>query len=141
METITVKGEAEGGLVSVFVNGNRRVTEININQKLNTGTEITRDGATSNNLTANVSGTMLLYNGYRVVATKKRLEILQQQSEQSVATAYTKGMTLVMCHVPSITQSTYKEKKLTLPLIYTLNNIDSSTRRKIIYIVKVFGYK
>lgn len=29
-----------------------------------------------------------------------------------------------------------KEKKLTLPLIYTLNNIDPSTRRKIIYIVK-----
>lgn len=29
-----------------------------------------------------------------------------------------------------------KEKKLTLPLIYTLNNIDKDTRRKIIYIVK-----
>ncbi|MBK8952452.1 MAG: polyprenyl synthetase family protein [Chitinophagaceae bacterium] len=29
-----------------------------------------------------------------------------------------------------------KEKKLTLPLIYTLNNIDRETRRKIIYIVK-----
>jgi octaprenyl-diphosphate synthase len=29
-----------------------------------------------------------------------------------------------------------KEKKLTLPLIYTLNNIDRDTRRKIIYIVK-----
>jgi octaprenyl-diphosphate synthase len=29
-----------------------------------------------------------------------------------------------------------KEKKLTLPLIYTLNNCDSNTRRKIIYIVK-----
>ena len=29
-----------------------------------------------------------------------------------------------------------KEKKLTLPLIYTLNNIDASTRRKIIYIIK-----
>jgi octaprenyl-diphosphate synthase len=29
-----------------------------------------------------------------------------------------------------------KEKKLTLPLIYTLNNCDSSLRRKIIYIVK-----
>lgn len=29
-----------------------------------------------------------------------------------------------------------KEKKLTLPLIYTLNNTDSQTRRKIIYIVK-----
>jgi octaprenyl-diphosphate synthase len=29
-----------------------------------------------------------------------------------------------------------KEKKLTLPLIYTLNNIDASLKRKIIYIIK-----
>jgi octaprenyl-diphosphate synthase len=29
-----------------------------------------------------------------------------------------------------------KEKKLTLPLIYTLNNTDHSTKRKIIYIIK-----
>jgi octaprenyl-diphosphate synthase len=29
-----------------------------------------------------------------------------------------------------------KEKKLTLPLIYTLNNTDKQTRRKIIYIIK-----
>jgi octaprenyl-diphosphate synthase len=29
-----------------------------------------------------------------------------------------------------------KEKKMTLPLIYTLNNTDATTRRKIIYIVK-----
>src|SRR6476620_9963562 len=29
-----------------------------------------------------------------------------------------------------------KEKKLTLPLIYTLNNVDRETKRKIIYIIK-----
>ena len=29
-----------------------------------------------------------------------------------------------------------KEKKMTLPLIYTLNNADAATKRKIIYIVK-----
>ena len=29
-----------------------------------------------------------------------------------------------------------KEKKLTLPLIYSLNNVDKETRRKMIYIVK-----
>ena len=29
-----------------------------------------------------------------------------------------------------------KEKKLTLPLIYTLNNIDAASRRKLIYIIK-----
>ena len=32
LETITVKGEAEG--VEVYINGNRRVTEIKINQGL-----------------------------------------------------------------------------------------------------------
>jgi len=34
LDTITVKGEAEGGLLSVYVNGNRKITEIHINQKL-----------------------------------------------------------------------------------------------------------
>lgn len=34
LDTITVKGEAEGGQVSVYTNGNRKITEININQKL-----------------------------------------------------------------------------------------------------------
>ena len=29
-----------------------------------------------------------------------------------------------------------KEKKLTLPLIYTLNTIDKSTRRELVYIIK-----
>lgn len=29
-----------------------------------------------------------------------------------------------------------KEKKLTLPLIYTLNNVDKNTRKKLIYIIK-----
>ncbi len=29
-----------------------------------------------------------------------------------------------------------QEKKLTLPLIYTLNNTDPATRRKLIYIIK-----
>ena len=73
-----------GGLPTIAATASNQESVVNINQKLNTGTDITRDGATSNNLTANVSGTMLLYNGYRVVATKKRLEILQQQSEQNL---------------------------------------------------------
>ncbi|MDQ3681867.1 MAG: polyprenyl synthetase family protein [Bacteroidota bacterium] len=39
-------------------------------------------------------------------------------------------------HVGKPTGNDIKEKKLTLPLIYTLNNIDKPTRRKIIYIIK-----
>ena len=71
-----------GGLPTVTASASDQESVVNINQKLNTGVEISRNGATSNNLSANVSGSMLLYNGYRVVATKKRLEQLQLQSEQ-----------------------------------------------------------
>ena len=71
-----------GGLPTVTATASDQESVVNINQKLNTGVEISRNGATSNNLSANVSGSMLLYNGYRVVATKKRLEQLQLQSEQ-----------------------------------------------------------
>lgn len=34
LDTITVKGEADGDQVVVYVNGNRRVTEIKISQSL-----------------------------------------------------------------------------------------------------------
>lgn len=69
-----------GGLPIVTGNivDNESITSVN--QKLNTGTTIQRSGAAANNLSANVSGSILLYNGGRVIATKKRLETLQNQS-------------------------------------------------------------
>lgn len=73
-----------GGLptVTAGVTDNEQVT--NVNQKLNTGTVIQRNAAAGNNLSANVTGTMLLYNGARVIATKNRLAQLETQSEQFV---------------------------------------------------------
>src|SRR3954463_10016514 len=56
-----------------------------VNQKLNTGAEINRNNATSNNLQVGVTGSMLVFNGWRVVATKKRLEELQKLSETQLA--------------------------------------------------------
>ncbi|MGG9971296.1 TolC family protein [Ferruginibacter sp. SUN002] len=75
-----------GGLPTVTATATDQESIVNINQKLNTGTEISRTGAASNALNANITGTMLLFNGYRVVATKKRLEELQKQSEQQLNT-------------------------------------------------------
>lgn len=73
-----------GGLpiVTAGASDNEQVTDVN--QKLNTGDIIQRKGAAANNLSANVTAGMLLYNGSRVVATKKRLEQLQSQSERYV---------------------------------------------------------
>lgn len=56
----------------------------NINQKQNSGINTNRTGAATNNLTANITGSILLYNGGRVVATKKRLGELKLQSEQQL---------------------------------------------------------
>ncbi|HYM94501.1 MAG TPA: TolC family protein [Chitinophagaceae bacterium] len=54
----------------------------NITQKLNTGTILKRNGASGNTFNSGINSSILLYNGSRVVTTKKRLEQLQAQSEQ-----------------------------------------------------------
>lgn len=76
-----------GGLPLVQATGSDNEQSVNVNQKINTPTgiqNISRSGATSNQLTAGVSGNILLYNGLRVVATKKRLAELEKQSLQYV---------------------------------------------------------
>ena len=85
-----------GGLPTVTATASDQESVVNINQKLNTGIVLSRNGATNNNLNANVTGSMLLYNGYRVVATKKRLEELQKQSEQQLNTQIQNTIAIVM---------------------------------------------
>ncbi len=71
-----------GGLPTVTATLNDNEQYTNVNQKLNTGVVIKRDGAAANQLGSNVTGSILLYNGKRVKATKNRLEQLEQQSQQ-----------------------------------------------------------
>ena len=85
-----------GGLPTVTATASDQESVVNINQKLNTGIVLSRNGATNNNLNANVTGSMLLYNGYRVVATKKRLEELQKQSEQELNVQIQNTIAIVM---------------------------------------------
>ncbi|MEO5685348.1 MAG: TolC family protein [Chitinophagaceae bacterium] len=81
-----------GGLPVVTATGNDNEQSVNINQTINrrtaTGADsiysIKSNGATSNQLTSGVSGSILLYNGMRVAATKKRLAELEKQSQQYV---------------------------------------------------------
>ncbi|MFY7965309.1 MAG: TolC family protein [Chitinophagaceae bacterium] len=73
-----------GGLPTVAANISDQEAITNISQKLNTGTEIKKDGAYTNNLSGNITGSILLFNGYRVVTTKRRLEELQKQNQQQL---------------------------------------------------------
>ncbi|MFC4233047.1 TolC family protein [Parasediminibacterium paludis] len=70
-----------GGLptVSGTLSDNEQVS--NINQKYSDASRNAQQtGVASNTVAAGVTGSMVLYNGYRIVATKNRLEQLQQQS-------------------------------------------------------------
>jgi outer membrane protein len=67
-------------LVTGNVADNEQISSVN--QKLNSGINIKRNNAASNAITVGVTGSILLYNGGRVIATKKRLGQLEMQSRQ-----------------------------------------------------------
>ena len=69
-------------LITGSLTDNEQVS--NINQKLNTGVSINRNLAETNTAVAGVTGSILLYNGNRVVAAKDRLATLVKQSEQQL---------------------------------------------------------
>lgn len=73
-----------GGLPTVNASLGNTEQVMNIRQKLQNGTNIERNGAAGNNLSAGVTASLVLYNGHRIVATKKRLEELQAQGEEQL---------------------------------------------------------
>ena len=85
-----------GGLPTVSGTLSNQESVTNLNQQFNTGTEITKNGASTNTSSINVTGSMLLYNGYRVVATKKRLEALEQQSKKQLNSTIQNTIAVVM---------------------------------------------
>jgi outer membrane protein TolC len=85
-----------GGLPTVAATVSNQESITNINQQLNTGAEIKKNGAYTNNLSGNITGSMLLFNGYRVVATKQRLEELQKQNQQILSSQIQNTIAAVM---------------------------------------------
>ncbi len=53
----------------------------NLKQKTSSGLDISKNGVTSSSYNANVTASMILFNGFKVIATKKRLNLLQNQGE------------------------------------------------------------
>ena len=85
-----------GGLPVVTAGASDNEQSTNVNQELNTGAIIKRNGAVGNSLSGNITAGMLLYNGSRVIATKNRLEQLQLQSEQYLNSEVQNTMASVM---------------------------------------------
>jgi outer membrane protein len=73
-----------GALPTISANITNQESVVNINQELNTGTKLNRNGATSNNLNANIQSNIILYNGYRIKTTKQRLSEIEQLNAQQL---------------------------------------------------------
>lgn len=71
-----------GGLPVVTGSASDQERINTVNQKISTGETINRNAAAGNTVAASVQGSILLYNGMRVVAAKNRLEELEKQNQE-----------------------------------------------------------
>ena len=92
-----------GGLPVATLTGSDNEQSVNIKQKISqkvngadTSYNIIRNGATSNQLAASAGGSILLYNGLRVKATKKRLEELEKQGQEYISSQIQNVIAAVM---------------------------------------------
>ncbi|OIR05407.1 outer membrane efflux protein [mine drainage metagenome] len=80
-----------GGLPSITVNGNDNQQSISLNQSISSGMDIVRNGVGSNTATLGLAATVPVYAGGKINAEKKRLEQVQQLSEQQLTS---RGLTI-----------------------------------------------
>ena len=112
-----------GGLPTVTATGNDNEQLISINQKFPDAVRDTkRNDVGSNNLTVGVTGSVLLFNGYRVVATKKRLEELQLQNTELLKAQIQNTMASVMTKYFDVVRQQSYSKTI-------LQSIDVSKKR------------
>jgi len=70
-----------GGLPSINFTAEDNGSVTDIYQKLNSGSDINKSNVKGSNINANITASMTLFNGFKIIATKERLSCLQKQSE------------------------------------------------------------
>jgi outer membrane protein len=88
-------GEA-GGLPNININGSDEQAMSDIHLKSQDGVVTDKTNTSNSTLNAGISASMTLFNGFRIVATKERLKLLQQQSELELNQQVQNTMAAVM---------------------------------------------
>lgn len=70
-----------GGLPTVLGSAGDLGSVSNINQEQSDGTTYSEANVAANSIDAGINASMVLFNGFKIIATKERLSCLQQQSE------------------------------------------------------------
>jgi outer membrane protein TolC len=86
-----------GGLPTVTANGTNNNTLTTINQTFpDPSRNTTRSGVDGSTLNGGLSATMILFNGYRIAATKDRLASIEKQTEAALQTQMLNTSSTVM---------------------------------------------
>ena len=117
-----------GGLPTVRGTLTNTQSVTNLNQKLSNGTTTKRNGNAVNSLNAGIGADFLVFNGFRVKATKSRLAVLETQSRDVLNTQIQNIVADVMVkyfdivrqysYITTIQQSievTRQQKSITMP--------------------------
>lgn len=114
---------AAGMSPTVSLNGSLNLSNLNSHQEFNTGVVQDRDGARSNNIAASVNANWTVFDGLRMFAIKKRLELneglsaiqLRQQMENSIYDIITSYYNIVrigaLIHAAQQNLEIYSERK------------------------------
>jgi outer membrane protein TolC len=70
-----------GGLPSVNATAGDNNSVYNLKQKTSSGLDISKNNVNSSSLNAGITASMVLFNGFKITATKGKLNFLQKQSE------------------------------------------------------------
>ncbi|MCK9641448.1 MAG: TolC family protein [Prolixibacteraceae bacterium] len=119
-----------GGLptVNASLADNQSVT--NVNQKLNSGTEIKKSSASGNTMNSSVTAGMVLFNGFKVFSTKERLSLLQKQSELLFNLQIQNSIASVMAKYYDIVRQKEYLKIMQTSLDVSQKKLDIVTERK-----------
>jgi outer membrane protein len=119
-----------GGLPLVTATATDNQSVSNVNQKLNSGTEIVKSSANGNTLTSGVTLGMLLFNGRRVIATKERLSRLQNQNELQFNIQVQNSIAVVMAKYYDIVRQEEYYKIIQSSLDVSQKKLDIVAERK-----------
>jgi outer membrane protein len=119
-----------GGLPSVNASVSDNQSLTNVYQKLNSGTEIKKNSASGNSMTSSITAGMTLFNGFKVIATKERLDCLQKQSDLQFNVQVQNSIAAVMAKYYDIVRQQEYLKVLGVSREVSQKKLDIITERK-----------
>jgi outer membrane protein TolC len=119
-----------GGLPSLNISLSDNQSYISVNQELYTGDKINKPQSTANALSTSLNSGMTLFNGFKIWATKKRLGLLQQQSELNLNNQIQNSIASVMTKYYDIVRQQEYLKIMQNSLDVSQKKLDIITEKK-----------